>query len=123
MAASWKIDEHRAFIKGRLGEYNRSVEHGTLGKFWPKISEEWFGLWPLSEPPQAFIDERGTEKAWKGWKAKHLEVSSLREHLVLAQAYHVTGLFPGLGSISLPARRTRTSPPFVSIGLGELQRG
>lgn len=79
MGNSWQTPDQRDFFDAHLTAYARSCDEGDLKSFWSTVIDDWFKLWPLSEPSDEFIAEKGTaEKARKAWKAKKIEVSIVR---------------------------------------------
>lgn len=79
MGNSWQTQGQKEFFNEHITLYCTIRDEGSLkDDFWPKVTEEWFKCWLLTEPLADLIVKKGTiEKAQRAWKDKKIDVSIL----------------------------------------------
>ena len=83
MGNSWQTPDQRDFFDKQLASYTRSCDEKKLKAFWQTVTDDWFKLWPLSEPPAELVAKEGTiEKARKKWRTRKIEVSTIQNSVL-----------------------------------------
>lgn len=51
---AWMTGPEEAYLRGRLGDFEKARDVNDLGNFWPSLHQDYWNLFPVPEPKSAY---------------------------------------------------------------------
>lgn len=61
--AAWKTREQLEYLLSQWSGFISHQNAGSLDRFWPRIYDHWYRMWPINPTPQAIQEHGGRSEA------------------------------------------------------------